>query len=193
MFNMCLKIKYILLLTSVFILSACQTNYFDDFYNDEEQDISSYIPLERGKGVKVIDTFNLEDMLKKYEKDYIILGSSSFSGHWCSRSLAVETAKDKGASLVIIGIEPIGQSTETYAVAVPQANTVYHQGSISGNNYSSGNVYANNGNWGHYNSSTYTSASYTGTSTYYTTQTFYNQKDNYYFNQYAFFMAKKKK
>ena len=185
--------KKIFLIWSLFCLFGCQTNYFEDFYNDEEQELQTYIPRKRNEDVKVIDTIDLENTLKRYEKDYIVLGTSAFNGHWCSRSLAVDLAKEKGATLVVIGIKPTGATSNTVAIAIPQANTIYHSGSISGQSYTSGNVYASNGAWANYNSSTTAYGSYSGTSTYYTTNTIYKQINNYYFDQYAFFMAKKNK
>lgn len=183
----------ILIFILSFLICGCQTNYFENFYNDEEQEIDTYIPLKYNEDIKIIDTIDLPNTLKKYEKDYIILGTSAFNGHWCSRSLAADVAKDNGASLVVIGIKPTGSQTQTVAIEIPKPNTVYHSGTTSKNQYSYGKINTSNGGWVNYNSSNSSFGSYHGTSTYYTTETIYTQIQNYYFDQAAFFMAKKRK
>lgn len=184
--------KKILIFALCFLICGCQTNYFENFYNDEEQEIDTYIPRKYNEDVKIIDTMDLTNTLKRYEKDYIILGTSAFNGHWCSRSLAVDVAKDKGATLVIIGTKPTGSQTQTVSVEMPRSNTIYHSGEVSKNQYSYGDIQTSNGGWVDYNSSTNTSTSYRGETTYYTTKTIYNKIQNYYFDQVAFFMAKKR-
>lgn len=174
------------------LLTGCQTNYFENFYNDEELEPNEYVARRWLEDVKVIDTYDLHGTLEKYQKDgYVVLGTSAFAGLWCSRSLAVETAKEKGATLVIIGVEPLGEQTATYQIAIPQANTTFHQGTVSGDSHTRGSITTNTGNWANYTSTTTGSATYTGTSTYYTAMLKPQTVTNYYYNQFAYFMARK--
>ena len=174
------------------LLTGCQTNYFENFYNDEELEPNEYIARHWLEDVKVVDTYDLDGTLKKYKKEgYVVLGTSAFAGQWCSRSMAVETAKEKGATLVVIGISPLGEQTSTFEIAIPVANTTFHSGTISNNSYTTGTITSNTGNWANYTANTTGTATYTGTSTSWSAMNKQQTITNYYYNQYAYFMAKK--
>lgn len=155
----------------LFFIMGCQANCFENVYNDEEIETSTYIPRKWKEDVKIIDTFDLPSTLKRYEKDYVILGTSHFNGRWCSRSLLVDFAKKQGATLVIVGIKLLNSNIKKMYVNIPIPNTSYHSGTVSGNGFQ-----------GHYS----------GTSTYYTTSTAEFPLPSYNFEQRAFFMAKRK-
>lgn len=184
--------KNILIILSCIFVVGCQTNYFENFYNDEELEPEEYVARKWLEDVKVIDTYDIQNTLEKYQKEgYVVLGTSAFAGQWCSRSLAVETAKEKGATLVIIGITPLGEQTSTYQIAIPVANTTFHQGTISSNSYTNGTITTNTGSWANYTANTTGTATYTGTSTSWSAMNKQQTITNYYYNQYAYFMAKK--
>ena len=175
--------KKILLLLSIFI-SGCSVNNFSDFYNSEPLDENEFY---RNTGiVKVIETSNTLQKVDKYLKNgYIILGTSHFLGEWENRSNAVDTAKDKGASIVIIQSNFLGTEEKKYVIAVPVANTTYHSGRINTSSHSYGNIgntYYSGNSWGH--------GSYSGTSTQWSTEYMYGSYIVAKFEQLAVFMAK---
>ena len=110
------------------------------------------------------------DHLEK--QGYIVLGTSSFSSEYEPFSKAIQTAKEKGATVVILNSDVSGTRTKTNTVAIPQTNTTYHHG------------YVNSWN------SPY-SASYSGVSTTHSTQYYSYNYNVTVFNQVAYFLAKK--
>lgn len=109
----------------LFLLSGCQTNHFKDYYVAEDIKESDYISSD--KPVKIIDTADLSKTLSKYlEKGYIIVGSSFFEEQWCPRALAVEVARSKKASLVIIESVPVKTKEINFTVAIPHTHTAYN-------------------------------------------------------------------
>ena len=163
----------ILGLLGLLLLAGCATNGFSTYYNDEGYDITDFIALKQGEKVQLIDTMEPDKKIKEFEKQgYIVLGTSSFSSEYEPFSKAIQTAKEKGATVVILNSDVSGTQTKTNTVATPQTNTTYHHG------------YVNSWN------SPY-SASYSGVSTTHSTQYYSYNYNVTVFNQVAYFLAKK--
>ncbi len=163
----------VILLFCVITLSACSSNQFSVHYNDEGLSSSEFVPLQLNEQVKIIETFNVDKKVKEYQKQgYVVLGTAKFNGYWEPFSSAISVAKDKGATLVIIGTTNLGTEIKSYTAVIPHTNTVYHSGSI--NSYGYGGGYS----------------SYSGTSTYTTMNYVSGTYSIAKFNQNAFFMAK---
>ena len=184
-----MKVKYFVFIL-LFLTGCSTTNNFSDFYNDEGLSPSEYISLKKDENVLVIETGELSKRLNEYaKKGYVVIGSSHFKGQWCPRSMAIDVAKEKGATVVILSSIHLDDVEYTYAIPVQQSHTVYHQGNMSSTGYTSGNIGGYNGI--NYSAVTNQYASFSGTSTYYTTSYFTNSYIVGYFEQIAFFLAKK--
>lgn len=185
-----IAIEKLLALSLIILLMGCRTNQFTDFYSSENLDVADYIPRDR-EYVKIIDTFDLTNTLKKYLEDgYIVIGTSKFTNEWISRILAIDTAEKKGATLVIIGSKIVRSVEKRYAIPIAKANTVHHSGNISVDSYRRGNV----GGYGgaNYNSRAMSNINYSGTSTHYTTEIIGGSYYILEFEQTAYFLAKKR-
>ena len=181
----------------LFIVVGCSTNKFTFYYNSEGLSKNDYIPLKENERILLIETHNLEQKLNEYKnKGYVLIGSSVFEGVWYPQYHALKTAKEKGASVILLFSVHQGDVKQQYVIPYQRANTVYHHGNISSNYYTSGSVNAYDGmNYlgrANYNSSTYGSSTYSGTSTYYTTEYLHGSYKTSYYKQTALFLAKKR-
>ena len=188
-----------ILLTTVFaiipLISSCSTpqNSFSEFYNDEGLLDNEYIKRKDNEEILIIETINLNKKLSEYyKKGYVALGFSQFTGWWCPRAMAIDTAREKGASIVVISSDFLGTMEYKYSIPVSTSHTIYHQGTISSKTYTSGHIQSTSGNIGaNYNAITTGNANYSGTSTYYTTSYIDNNLYVNFFEQIAVFLAKK--
>ncbi len=178
----------------VILLANCSSvNNFSEYYNDENLDVSKYIPLRDAEDVEVIEAMSPDEKVKEYEKKgYIVLGFSYFQGQWCPRTMAVDTAKSKGASVVIVSSRHTGDVNRTYAIPYTQRHTIYHQGTIYSTDYTTGNISSNRGSFASFDATTHSNTIYSGTSSYYTTDFITNSYIISYYEQSAIFLAKKR-
>lgn len=184
--------KLCLLFIISLTLGCSQVNNFLEYYNDDGLDVTEYIPLKANEEIEIIETMSLDERVKEYlDKGYIVLGNSYFQAQWCPRSLAIDTAKIKGASVVIISSRHLGDENRTYAIPYTQAHTTYHQGNINSSSSTRGSIYNNYGNSLNFNATTNGQAFYSGTSTYYTTDYITGSYTLSYYEQLAVFLAKK--
>lgn len=193
-----MKNKNILSVTTLVImlfLSSCSTtpNSFLEFYNDEGLLDSEYVKIKDDEEIILIETTNLNKKLSEYyKKGYVALGFSQFTGWWCPRAMAIDTAREKGASIVVISSDFLGTMEYKYSIPVSTSHTTYHQGTISSNTYTTGHIQSTSGNIGaNYNAITTGNSHYSGTSTYYTTSYIDNNLYVNFFEQIAVFLAKK--
>lgn len=174
--------KKLLLILCIFLMFGCSSNRFSTYYNDEGLYDTDFISLKSGENVKIIETTNFDKKLQEYKKQgYVLLGTAEFDSEWEPFSKAISTAKEKGATLVILETSRIGRHTKQYTMAIPQTNTVYHNGSA--NSYQSGYIGATG-----YSGNSYTN--YSGTSTYTSTNYINGSYDVTQFHQNALFLAK---
>lgn len=118
------------------LLSSCQKNNFSVYYNDENIDLQTH-SLIKAPYVKIIETTDLAARFQEYvDKGYILLGSAHFVDEWAARALAVDTAKSKGASVVILSSVKISEVEHNYILTVPVSNVSYHSGTVDGTFYS---------------------------------------------------------
>lgn len=154
-------------------VSGCaDKNPYSIYYNDEGVDRSEFYNNEP---VTVIETLDAETTLKEfYKSGYILLGTSSFKSEWSPFSKAIDTAKNKGASVVVLNTDVIGSVRKNFTMAIPQTDTTYHTGTV--NTYGTyGNAYSN-----YYGTSTSTSYDY-----------YSRDYDVTKFQQHAYFLARK--
>lgn len=118
------------------LLSSCQKNNFSVYYNDENIDPQTH-SLIKAPYVKIIETTDLAARFQEYvDKGYILLGSAHFVDEWAARALAVDTAKSKGASVVILSSVKTSEVEHNYILTVPVSNVSYHSGTVDGTFYS---------------------------------------------------------
>ena len=118
------------------LLSSCQKNNFSVYYNDENIDPQNH-SLIKAPYVKIIETTDLAARFQEYvDKGYILLGSAHFVDEWAARALAVDTAKSKGASVVILSSVKTSEVEHNYILTVPVSNVSYHSGTVDGTFYS---------------------------------------------------------
>lgn len=118
------------------LLSSCQKNNFSVYYNDENIDPQTH-SLIKTPYVKIIETTDLAARFQEYvDKGYILLGSAHFVDEWAARALAVDTAKSKGASVVILSSVKTSEVEHNYILTVPVSNVSYHSGTVDGTFYS---------------------------------------------------------
>ena len=185
-----MKVTYLVLLIEL-LIGCAPVNNFLEYYNDENLDITEYIPVKKNENIEVIETMFLDERIREYiNKGYIILGNSYFQAQWCPRALAVDTAKIKGASVVIISSRHIGDENRTYSIPYAQQHTIYHQGNINTYSQTRGSISNNYSNL-NFNATTNGYGSYSGTSSYYTTEYITKFYSVSYYEQIAVFLAKK--
>lgn len=185
--------KFFLFLALFFIYGCSGTvNNFSNFYNDEGLETSEFIKADASENVTVIETADLEKKITEYQKKgYVSIGFSHFKGPWCPRALAIDTAKEKGASIVIISSIHLDDVEYSYAIPYSVPHTTYYEGSVSSHEYTSGYVNNRNGvRLANYNATTTGYSSFRGSSTYYTTSYITDSYTVGYFEQSAFFLAK---
>ena len=118
------------------LLSSCQKNNFSVYYNDENIDLQTH-SLIKAPYVKIIETTDLAARFQEYvDKGYILLGSAHFVDEWAARALAVDTAKSKGASVVILSSVKTSEVEHNYILTVPVSNVSYNSGTVDGTFYS---------------------------------------------------------
>ena len=150
------------------LLSSCQKNNFSVYYNDENIDLQTHSLIEDSY-VKIVETTDLPARFQEYiDKGYILLGSAHFIDEWTARALAIDTAKDKGASVVILTSAKVSEVEHSYILTIPTPNVSYHSGTVNGTFYS-------------------------GTSTSYSYQYVPQSYKTNYYEQLALFLAKEKK
>ena len=186
--------KFLIALLIISFMNGCtQANYFSEFYNDEGLEENEFQKVNSSENVLIIETTDLDKKLNEYyKKGYVTIGFSHFKALWCPRTLAIDTAKEKGASIVVISSNHLQDMQHSYAIPISVPHTTYHQGQISSSSYTSGHIRGINGTQGvNYNETTTEHASFSGTSTTYTTEYIRGSYTVSYFEQIAFFLAKK--
>lgn len=114
---------------------GCLTNYYEKNYVDTQggkviKSIQSAAPVE----IRTATTE--EDVLDLIEDGYVSIGHSSFIAPYTSLSLAVDTAEEKGADLVLIDIRYKSTEQYTSVMYLPSTSTTYASGNVSANGIS---------------------------------------------------------
>jgi len=167
-----MKFYSLVLCSFILILAGCTSNKYEEVYSAVFD--GEYIHSEEDpKLIELASEKQLQDILRSNE--YVLIGKSSVYDLWVPRTFAIKCGKNHGASLVALSYE-VGKTVSNSAVInVPTSQTTYHSGSIYGYGYGYSG-YAN-----YYGSST----------TYGSTPMVINYEDTYY-QQDAFFFAKRK-
>ena len=117
------------------LLSSCQKNNFSVYYNDENIDLQTH-SLIKAPYVKIIETTDLAARFQEYvDKGYILLGSAHFVDEWAARALAVDTAKSKGASVVILSSTKVKEAEHNYVLTIPNPTVSHYSGTVGNNTY----------------------------------------------------------
>ena len=154
----------IVLIFSVF-LSGCASGY-QQFYNPivDARAQPEAILLADGQEPEIYGTNNFEqDTLTLRSKNYVLVGYSSFNGAYEGENGAKSQAKRVGATLILVSSEYTNTQTSTSTLFLPNNQTTYHSGTVSGNT-------TYNSAYSGYMGSSNTTGTYSGTSTTYGTQ-----------------------
>lgn len=117
------------------LLSSCQKNNFSVYYNDENIDLQTH-SLIKAPYVKIIETTDLAARFQEYvDKGYILLGSAHFVDEWAARALAVDTAKEKGATVVILSSTKVKEAEHNYVLTIPNPTVSHYSGTVGNNTY----------------------------------------------------------
>lgn len=114
-------------------LNGCfgQANTFMEFYETENA-----IPFKKKlseQDVLVIETDNYENTVKSFkDKGYVIIGTTLFKDKWIPRYLAVETAMEYGATVVITTSKFVENGVETYRSSFVQPTVGFYSANIGG-------------------------------------------------------------
>lgn len=141
---------FIVVMASLF--NGCLTNHYDKYYVDTQND--KIIESIHGNAPVEIRTATTEDdVLDLMEEGYVSIGHSSFIAPYTPLSLAVDTAEEKGAALVLVDIRYKNTEQYTSVMYLPSTSTTYTHGHVRANAWRSGGGYAHvNGTY--YGSST---------------------------------------
>ncbi len=127
--------KTFFLFCCLFLLSACQKNNFSIYYNDENINKLEN-PLAKESFVKVVETTDLSGRFQEYKNQgYILLGSAHFIDEWTARALAVDTAKEKGATVVILSSTKVKEAEHNYVLTIPNPTVSHYSGTVGNNTY----------------------------------------------------------
>jgi hypothetical protein len=130
---------FIIVMASLF--GGCLTNHYDKFYVDTQGD--KIIESIHGNAPVEIRTATTEDdVLDLMEEGYVSIGHSSFIAPYTPLSLAVDTAEEKGAALVLVDVRYKKTEQYTSVMFLPSTSTTYTHGNMSANAWSSGGGYA---------------------------------------------------
>lgn len=114
----------------LFLCTGCSSNSFLDYYNDEQIPLESIVPCNI-KDIRLIETTELEEKIKKYEKQgFVVLGFSEFESDWIPRYRAIEFAKEKKACLVILSSVLTKTEIREFTMPIPQTSYSYSSGKI---------------------------------------------------------------
>ncbi|NVK17657.1 MAG: PDZ domain-containing protein [Methylocystaceae bacterium] len=170
--------KTLAALTLIFTLSAC-VNYVDEFYkaNAVNQSHRQAIPSTGPAEIVYTNKKNLEEKFWNIiESGYLDVGRSGISGELVEESEIQAVAQKVGASKVLFMKEFKRREDNSYFYQMPNTQTTYHSGNVSGID-SSGN---------------YGSATLYGTSTTYGTKPIYVPKVSNIYSQKVIFFLKRK-
>jgi hypothetical protein len=133
--------RVIIIITVASLFEGCLTNHYDKFYVDTQGD--KIIESIHGNAPVEIRTATTEDdVLDLMEEGYVSIGHSSFAAPYTPFSLAVDTAEEKGAALVLIDVRYKNTKQYTSVMFLPSTSTTYTHGHVSANAWSSGGGYA---------------------------------------------------
>lgn len=114
----------------LFLCTGCSSNSFLDYYNDEQIPLESIVPCNI-KDIRLIETTEPEEKIKKYEKQgFVVLGFSEFESEWEPRYRAIEFAKEKKACLVILSSVLTKTEIREFTMPIPQTSYSYSSGKI---------------------------------------------------------------
>ena len=112
------------------LISGCSSNSFSDYYNDEQVSSDDIVSCDI-KDIRLIETHEPKEKIKKYEKQgFVVLGFSEFESDWVPRYRAIEFAKEKKACLVILSSVLTKTEIREFTMPIPQTSYSYSSGKI---------------------------------------------------------------
>ena len=122
---------------ALFFLCACSDNKFSGYYEplkiDQNDEIFTEKKTVHKKDVIIIETTNYAQRIKTYtDQGYVVIGQSVFMGKWEPRYLAVQTARQYGADIVVITSQLQSELLKNGFVPMPQTNVSAYSGNIAG-------------------------------------------------------------
>lgn len=115
--------------------TGCLTNYYEKYYDDYNKDAArEYISHKSDIILRTVTS--QDDIVSILEDGYEPIGRSSFCATYTPLSLAVDTAYDHGASLVLADIRFKKRKQYTSLIYLPSYSISNHSGTLDGLNYS---------------------------------------------------------
>lgn len=152
-------------------ITGCAVNDYVAFYSINTKALP-YVNQTKVQYPFIDELIELHEVQAWRNNNYEIIGTSSFSGLWCSRTNAIDAARKHGAEIVLVHYKLKDEKQESTTFIVPQATTTYHYGTIYGHG---------------------SSMHYHGSSTAISEMPVTINYTNRYYDQKAFFLAKRKK
>ena len=127
--------KKLLIVVLCLGMVGCATSGYQKFYQ-QYVDIKTFPDLEvlqPKQAPKVYGTDNFDrDIAILRAKKYIVIGASSFNGGYEDTKNATAQAKKIGATIVLTNSQYTGTQTSTAALFLPNNQTTYSSGTVSG-------------------------------------------------------------
>ena len=133
--------RAILIITIASLFGGCLTNHYDKFYVDTQGD-KIVVSIHGNAPVEIRTATTEDDVLDLMEEGYVSIGHSSFIAPYTPLSLAVDTAEEKGAALVLVDVRYKKTEQYTSVMFLPSTSSTYTHGNMSANAWSSGGGYA---------------------------------------------------
>lgn len=101
-----------LLFSFLLLLAACaQRNDFEQFYESLNVPMNSLVKADE---VKIEETSDMTRAIERWgRKGYVVLGRSNMYARWVPRSLLFDMGEEKGATVVLVYAEYIGEVNRT--------------------------------------------------------------------------------
>lgn len=119
------------------LFCGCLTNYYDQYYVDMEGQKKAPSVCD-GRPVQLKVATTEDDVLNLLEDGYFPVGYSSFYGPYTPMALAVDTAEDHGACLVLLDIRFKENKQYTSVMYLPSYSTTYNSGTVNATAFGQG-------------------------------------------------------
>ena len=125
------------LLVLAAVCSGCLSNHYENYYADMDRKYAGTKGIEKEQ-VELRPVTTEDDVLNLIESGYVAIGKSAFTARYTPLYLAVETAQEHGADLVLYDIRFKETKQYTSVMYLPSTTTSYTYGNA--NVYSHGHT-----------------------------------------------------
>lgn len=134
------------LLPMLLCCAGCLTNHYEDYYIETSEGKKTVLGRESAP-VELRLATTEEDVINVIEDGYVSVGYSSFTAPYTAMSLAVDTAEDHGADLVLLDIRFKEKQKYTSVIYLPTTSTSYTYGSVNVSGYGAGGYSSGHGTY----------------------------------------------